>query len=158
MPIWLLRYLPHILGLLGLIAGLWWFGHSRYEAGQADVRAEWDAAIVVAQIEADKKEAADAEVAKAMQDELVRRGGLLDAATARGRTLAGRLRNYQASRCLPQAADPAAGPAPAPGVPGDPAGPGTAVELALDNHLSACERDAERLSGWQRWWGEVGAN
>ena len=151
MPIWLLRYLPHLLGLLGLIAGIWWFGHSRYEAGQADVRAEWDAAIVVAQIEADKKEAADAEVAKAMQDELVRRGGLLDAATARGRTLAGRLRNYQASRCLPQAADPAALVDP----PAGGAASSGAIEQATGEYFAASARDSERLAAWQEWWARV---
>jgi hypothetical protein len=30
---------------LALIAGGWYYGHTRYEAGQADVKAEWNASV-----------------------------------------------------------------------------------------------------------------
>jgi hypothetical protein len=151
MPPILLRYLPHLLGLIGLIAGLWWFGHSRYEAGQEVVRAEWNAAIIAAQIEADKKEAEYAAAAKAMQDELVRVGGSLDAATARGRTLSARLSEALRRPCLPQAPGAAPGAGGAPGESGD----GGEIERALGGHLEACARDAERLGSWQSWWKQV---
>ena len=148
----LLKYWPHLLGLLGLIAGLWWFGNTRYEAGQADVRAEWDRAIIIAQEQADKKEAADAAIAKAMQDELTRVGGSLDAATARGRTLAARLSEALRRACVPET------PGAAPGAddPTGESGDGGAIERALGSHVEACARDAERLGSWQEWWKEVG--
>ena len=77
-------------------------------------------------------------------------------ADARGRDLARRLRHASRAACagsgaVPGAAAAAGQPAQPAGEPGD----GDAVEIATAEHLSACERDATRLAGWQEWWAGV---
>ena len=148
----MVKYLPHIISLVGLVLGLWWFGHSRYEAGQNDVQAKWDRAIVVAQIEAKRKEDEDAAATKALQDELVRVGGSLDAATARGRILANRLSAALSRPCLSQAPSTTSSTTNSTGVSDDSRG----IEQAFGRHIEACARDAVKVDGWQMWWKEVG--
>lgn len=39
------RVPPAVWIAAALVAGGWWYGHTRYEAGQADVQAKWDSDI-----------------------------------------------------------------------------------------------------------------
>jgi len=162
MPIWLIKYLPHLLGI-GAVVALGWFAYNwAYERGEAtgraEVQAEWDAENeeiarqrALQEATARAKEEADRKAAEEIQDALQEK---LDSADARARDLARRLRQYQARACastVPQDAGSAPLVDPAAGVPED---GGTAGQL-LEEHLAACARDAERLSGWQDWWKRV---
>jgi hypothetical protein len=132
-----------------------WFGFSYAyrtgrDAGSAAVRADWSADIAKSE-----KAAREALVAAqaAYRADIARREGVerdlqakLGSADRRGRDLAGRLRTQACP--LPGAShDTAAVPDGATGESSD-AGE---VEAALADHLAACERDAERLGGLQRW-------
>lgn len=131
-----------------------WFGfltayRSGHEAGSAAVRADWSADIAKSEKAAREALAAAHEAYKA---DIARREGVerdlqakLGAADRRGRDLAGRLRSQVCS--LPGAG--AATPVPD-GAAGESSDAGE-VDAALAAHLAACERDAERLGGLQRW-------
>jgi hypothetical protein len=159
MPPFLLKFLfkfwPHLIVVALLAGGAWALHHHGVKAGRAEVQIQWAAAIAKATVEAVKKEEADAEHAKKLQDELVKKDGLLAAATADGRSLAERLRNAQARACLPPAAGPAGGLGSAPGEPADGLPAQSAVDAAVEDHFAACARDAERLLGFQQWWKAV---
>lgn len=125
-----------------------WFGYraahrAGYEAGTATVRAEWHA---------DRARAAEA-ATEALQAAYEKREEVerdleskLDAADRRGADLARRLRTQACP--VPAASHDTTGSAD--GATGEPSDAG-AVGAALAAHLSACERDAERLGGLQRW-------
>jgi len=129
-----------------------WFGFSYAyrtgrDAGSAAVRADWSADIAKSEKAAREALAAAHEAYKA---DIARREGVerdlqakLGAADRRGRDLAGRLRSQACP--LPGAATPV--PDGAAGESGDTG----EVDAALAAHLAACERDAERLGGLQRW-------
>ena len=131
-----------------------WFGFSYAyrtgrDAGFAAVSADWSAAI--AKSEKAAREALAAAQA-AYRADISRREGVerdlqakLGAADRRGRDLARRLRSQACP--LPGAGAAASVPDDATGESGD-AGE---VGEALASHLAACERDAERLGGLQRW-------
>lgn len=163
MPVWLLKYLPHLIVAAIVATAVWSFSNARYSAGEAagaaQVRAEWDAekraiAAENARLEEEKvaKEKSDQAAAKEIQDALQQK---LDSADSRARDLARRLSVYQArdrQRGLPADAGPASGPDSAAGEPGSDGAIGQATEEAF----GACARDAERLAGWQEWWARVG--
>ena len=162
MPAILLRYLPHLLGALAVVGLLSWGAYSLYShgeaAGRAIVQKQWDDATselarqrALQDAETRAKMERDSRIAKEIQDALQQK---LDSADARGRDLARRLLDYQARIAalqLSRPADPATGADGTPGVPED----GGAVGQALEEHLAACGRDAERLAGWQEWWARV---
>jgi len=130
-----------------------WFGfltayRSGHEAGAAAVRADWSEYMVKSEQAATK---ALRKAQAAYEADMRRREGVerdlqakLGAADRRGRDLAGRLRTQA---CPGAAHDTAPVPDGASGESGD-AGE---VGEALAAHLAACERDAERLGGLQRW-------
>lgn len=123
----------------------------RYAAREASA---WQA-LREAAGKAAAKEAADKATAERIEHELQTK---LAAADDRGRDLARRLSIAARAACpgaqpVPGAAGAAAEPAGAAGEPGD----GEAIERATAEHLAACERDAERLGGWQQWWAMVSA-
>jgi len=132
-----------------------WFGflyayRAGRDAGSAAVRADWSADIAKSE-----KAAREALVAAqaAYRADIARREGVereldakLDAATRRGADLARRLRTQACP--LPGAAHDTA-PVPD-GASGESSDAGE-VGAALAAHLAACERDAERLGGLQRW-------
>jgi hypothetical protein len=130
-----------------------WFGfltayRSGHEAGAAAVRADWSEYMVKSEQAATK---ALREAQAAYEADMRRREGVerdlqakLGAADRRGRDLARRLRTQA---CPGAAYDTAPVPDGASGESGD-AGE---VDAALAAHLAACERDAERLEGLQRW-------
>ena len=140
------------VGVALLAAG--WFGfltayRSGHEAGAAAVRADWSEYMVKSE-QAATQALRDAQAA--YQADMRRREGVereldakLDAATRRGADLARRLRSQTCP--LPGAG---AAPVPADGAAGESGNEG-AVDAALAAHLAACERDAERLGGLQRW-------
>lgn len=122
-----------------------------YESGAAAVRAEWGAERLA-------REQAQAEALSAAQtvfrrDLAIREGierelsAKLDVADRRGADLARRLRLAQARPLPPGPGDGPATPAPdgSSGVSSDP----DPVGIALAAHLSACERDATRLTELQ---------
>lgn len=151
------------VAVASLVGGVLYLRHhwiSQGEAsGRADVQARWDIEReeiarqrALQEAEARAKEEADRQAAKEVQDALQEK---LDSADARARDLARRLYDYQARLSalqLSRPADPATGADSPTGVPED----GGAVGQLLEEHLAACARDAERLSGWQDWWGRVG--
>jgi hypothetical protein len=97
---------------------------------------------------AESKAAADRATAERVERELEKR---LADADLRGRDLARRLSDAAragAGRGAVPAAPGAAGPA-------DDAGGDAGRDAALAGVFAACERDAERLTGWQQWWAEV---
>ena len=131
-----------------------WFGFSYAyragrDAGSAAVMADWSADIAKSE-----KAAREALLAahEAYRADIARREGVerdlqakLGAADRRGRDLAGRLR----SQACPLSSAGAATPVPD-GAAGESGDTGE-VDAALAAHLAACERDAERLGGLQRW-------
>ncbi len=130
-----------------------WFGfltayRSGHEAGAAVVRADWSEYMVKSEQAATK---ALREAQAAYEADMRRREGVereldakLDAATRRGADLARRLR----TQACPGATHDTA-PVPD-GASGESSDAGE-VDAALAAHLAACERDAERLGGLQRW-------
>ena len=148
--------------LIALSSGVLYYGHTQRvkgeAAGRAEVQARWDHSEAEKAAESARlaataraKEDADKQSAKRIQDALQQK---LDFADSRARDLARRLSAYQARSgqpSLPQApgsapvADPPAGVSPGSG----------AVEQAAESAFGACARDAERLAGWQEWWGAV---
>lgn len=153
----LLRYLPHLAVFAALAGGVLFYGHTRYDAGQASVQTKWDAAIVEAERAARETEERHDAIAKELQDALTEKGGRLDAAESSARSLADRLRSAQARRCVP----PAAGATPGAADPGresaDGGGAGARIDEAVADHFAACSRDAARLDGWREWWGAIQA-
>ena len=124
---------------------------ARYAAREASA---WQA-LREAEGKAKAKEAIDRATAERIENELQTK---LAAADARGRDLARRLLDATRKTCpglgaVPGPAGTAGQSAQAAGEPGD----GEAIERATAAHLTACERDAERLAGWQAWWAEVSA-
>ena len=138
-----------------IVAGFLGYRHAHqtgYEAGSAAVRAEWGTARAKASDAATEalRAAHAAYMADIQRREAVQRelDAKLDAATRRGADLARRLRSQTCPLPAAPGAGAAAGPADdAAGEPGDPA----EVGAALAEHLSACERDAERLGELQQW-------
>ena len=139
------------VGVALLAAG--WFGfltayRSGHEAGAAAVRADWSEYMVKSEQAATK---ALRKAQAAYEADMRRREGVereldakLDAANRRGADLARRLRTQA---CPLPGHDTTAPVDGASGVPSDEG----AVDAALTAHLAACERDAERLGGLQRW-------
>lgn len=160
-----------LLGTAGIALALagagWWLRHTGYvdgeAAGAAEVRQAWDRDIAARQAatEALRRAAAAREVEQARiareQETALREQ--IQIADARGRDLARRLSAAYAAnareRSLPGPADPAPGADAAGGVPGDGGAARRAVDVALEEHLAACARDAERLEGWRQWWEAV---
>ena len=140
------------VGVALLAAG--WFGFLTayrfgHEAGAAAVRADWSEYMVKSEQAATQ---ALREAQAAYQADMRRREGVereldakLDAATRRGADLARRLRSQTCP--MPGAGAASSEADDAAGKPADPA----EVGEALAAHLAACERDAERLGGLQRW-------
>ncbi len=131
-----------------------WFGfqyayRTGRDAGSAAVRADWSADIAKSEKAAREALAAAHEAYRA---DIARREGVerdlqakLGAADRRGRDLAGRLR----SQACPLSSAGAATTVPD-GAARESGDTGE-VDAALAAHLAACERDAERLGGLQRW-------
>lgn len=152
--------------LLALVAGVLFLRNHWISLGEASGRAEVQATLdhtleeiarqsALQEATARAKEEADRQAALEIQNEL--ESSLRDV-TERADSLARRLRDYQSrdrARRLSEAAAAASGAGSAPGESSDSGEAGTAVDLALEAHLGACARDAERLAGWQEWWGRV---
>lgn len=150
-------------GLALLLAGgLWWVHHRGYQAGweaaSAQIRSEW--AADTDRREKARQRALDAsaellrrqrEITQDVEQNLTAR---LAAADARGRDLAGRLRDaLGAARTCP--VSPAGGStSPTDGAGGEPGNQGE-IGAALADHLAACERDAQRLTDLQDWVSRV---
>jgi hypothetical protein len=147
--------------LVAVATGLWGIhrhGHTTgYEAGSAAIVAAWNADNTLrekARLRA--KEAADVllneqrKITQELEQNLTAR---LDAADARGRDLARRLRDaLTAGTCpLPQPGN-AAGSADGAGE--EPDNQAT-LGAALADHLAACEHDAQRLTDLQTWVGRI---
>lgn len=144
-----------------LLAGGIWYGHSRYNAGQADVQALWDAdkaaatqALLAAASRADDIRRADAAISERITHELQTR---TVAADARNADLARRLRDYEKRACDRTVS----GTAPAStGIDAAPAEPASdsGIGAAVGNVTGACRNDADRLAAWIAWWRGVAAN
>lgn len=152
-----------LAGLAALLGLLWWFGHSRYTAGEAagraQVQADWDAAVkvaraAVAKAEAAKaqKEAADRKAAQEVDNGLREK---LAGAEALARDTARRLQDARAraGRCSVPGTAASAGVAEAPS--GEPAD-GAALDRADEDHHAACARDAATVNAWYDWCDRVG--
>jgi len=150
--------------LVAVAAGLWGIhrhGYTTgYEAGSAAIVAAWEADNTLrekARLRA--KEAADVllntqrKITQELEQNLTAR---LDAADARGRDLARRLRDaLTAGTCpLPQPGDATSQ---ADGASEEPDNQAT-LGAALADHLAACESDAQRLTDLQTWVGRINRN
>lgn len=140
---------------VALLGGGWLLHHQAFRAGwdggRATTLAEWhsDAARreALRLSELERLQRAAQEVERGLTEELA-------AADARGRDLAGRLRDAlaPARTCSVPAAPSAASP------PDGVAGKSrdqAELGAALASHLAACERDAERLGKLQDWTRQV---
>ncbi len=144
-----------------LLAGGLLYGHSRYNAGQADVQALWDADkavatqdLLAAASRADDIRRADAAISEQVQHDLQTRAL---AADARNADLTRRLRDYEKRACdraVSYPTSPPAGTTPAGPEPGSDRG----IAAATATVVSACESDSSRLLGWQDFWRGVEAN
>lgn len=166
MSLLLLKYWKQIAVVAALLGVVAWFSHARYAAGEAAgstrVQKAWDAAdaaslaaYAAAAASAARKQEADRKAAQEVEDAMQAR---LAASDANGRTLAGRLSDYQHSLARCRAAPAAAGAAPvADGSAGESSHSG-AVDAAVAEHFAACGADALRLAGWQEWWKSVSSS
>ena len=125
--------------------GTWYYGHTRYNAGQDDIRAEVAEQVAIATAETARIDAERVKLSERIEHDLQPK---IAAADANARSLARRLREYAGSRPVSTAPDSAAEPSDAPGEPGD----GDPVERATEQHFAACARDSERLAAWQEWY------
>ena len=128
-----------------IVIGGWYYGHTRYNAGQDDIRAEVAEQVAKATAETTRIEAERVKLSERIEHDLQPK---IAAADANARSLARRLREYAGSRPVSTAPDSAAEPSDAPGEPGD----GDPVERATEQHFAACARDSERLAAWQEWY------
>ncbi len=64
---WIMGRLPVLILFACAFGGVAWFGHLRYNAGQAEVQARWDGRELAIQREADRAKAAEAALAAARQ-------------------------------------------------------------------------------------------
>jgi hypothetical protein len=55
---WVMGRLPVLIALAAIVGGVWWYGNSQYNAGEAAVQARWDAATLKATEDARIKERA----------------------------------------------------------------------------------------------------
>ena len=163
------RLIGAVAVVAAILGGLWFVYGRIHAAGEAegrdavlkawhDANVEEDRQTALLEAKAREKEEADRIAAKRIEDELQSR--LFDA-DKRSSDLARRLREYAArdrQRSLSDAARATAGADGAAGEPGDSGEARTAVDAALEAHLGACARDAERLAGWQSWWQAVNEN
>ena len=144
-----------------LLAGGLLYGHSRYNAGQADVQALWDAdramatqALLAAASRAEDIRRADAAISEQVQHDLQARAATAD---ARNADLARRLREYEKRACdraVSGPASPPAGTTPAAPEPRSDSG----IAAATAAVVSACESDSSLLLGWQDWYRGVAGN
>lgn len=147
--------------LVVLLAGVGWYGHVRYNAGQADVQARWDAdkavatkALLDAASRADDIRRADAAISEQVQHDLETRAL---AADARNADLTRRLRDYETRACRGTVSEPsrtASGASAATPEPGSDRG----IAEATAAVVSACESDASVLIGWQDWYRGVASH
>lgn len=56
------RLIAYIVVVAALIGGLWWFGHSRFSAGEAKTQAAWDKSLEAGRAEVDRLKTAAAKV------------------------------------------------------------------------------------------------
>lgn len=147
----LYRYLGGILILALVVGGIYFKGRSD---GKEVVQAELDAQRATWQQQFDKQSADTARIEE-QRDQLTWRienelQPKLAAVTAGADDLAGKLRQYTRRRvcAVSEAAGSTAVPDSAGRVPSD----SDPVEAALGDHIAACARDAERLTGWQEFY------
>ena len=140
-----MKLYAYAIGAVGLVAAVWYYGHTRYNAGQDDIRAEVAEQVAVATAKTARIDAERVKLSERIEHDLQPK---LAAADANARSLARRLREYARSRPVPKAPGPTAESAEAPGEPGD----GDPVERATEQHFAACARDSERLAAWQEWY------
>ena len=140
-----MKLYAYAIGAAGLVAAVWYYGHTRYNAGQDDMRAEVAEQVAKATAETASIDAERVKLSERIEHDLQPK---IAAADANARSLARRLREYASRSSLPQAPGSTAEPAEAPGEPGD----GDPVERATEQHFAACARDSERLAAWQEWY------
>lgn len=116
-----LKGLPwQLYAFLALVAACWWYGHVRYEAGQASVQAAWDAATAEARdkAKAREKEWGDAVYKLSYEWETWRIGYEAETTRTIDALRSGAIRVRPRLQCsVPQASGPAAvhdGPTPGP--------------------------------------------
>ena len=128
-----------------IVIGGWYYGHTRYNAGQDDIRAGVAEQVAAATAETARIEAERVKLSERIEDELQPK---LAAADASARDTARKLRIATSSCPLPKAAGTAADPSASPGEPGD----AEAIGQATERFFAAAARDAERLAAWQEWY------
>ena len=145
-----MKLYAYAIGAAGLVAAVWYYGHTRYNAGQDDMRAEVAEQVAKATAETASIDAERVKLSERIEHDLQPK---IAAADANARSLARRLREYASRSSLPQAPGSTAEPTEAPGEPAD----GGEIERAAEDHFAACARDSERLNGWIEWYGKVSA-
>lgn len=142
--------------IIGLLAAGWWYGHMRYNAGEADVQAKWDKAV-------EKQRQADATI-KPKQDAVTVRVETkyvdrIKVVREKGATIIKEVPRYVSStdcpltpgwRVLHDAA--AAGELPSPAAVADAAAvpAATAAETVAGNY-GTCHETEQRLISLQEW-------
>ena len=140
-----MKLYAYAIGAAGLVAAVWYYGHTRYNAGQDDIRAEVAEQVAKATAETVRIETERDAISRRIESELLPR---IQDADANARDLARRLRIATSRRAVPQATGTAADAATPGGEPAD----GGDIERATEDHFAACARDAERLNGWIEWY------
>ena len=144
-----MKLYAYAIGAAGLVAAVWYYGHTRYNAGQDDIRAEVAEQVAIATAKTARIDAERVKLSERIEHDLQPR---LAAADASARDTARKLRIATARSCpLPKAADSTADPSAAPGEPGD----AEAIGQATERYFAAAARDAERLAAWQEWYREL---
>jgi hypothetical protein len=155
------RAVPYLIVLALLIGGVVYYGHTRYNAGQANVQARWDAhslkqnAALTQQLTENARLQNERDLIRWQHEKAVREKL---AADNRSADLARRLREYYASdahRAMSSLAESAASTAGAAGTGSGADDAGDGVDLAIQGVLTACKRDSIRLNGWQQWYESV---
>lgn len=148
--------------VMALLAGGWWYGHLRYNAGQADTQAEWDKAVAA-------QKAADAAV-KPKQEAITERVvtkyvDRIKVVREKGKTIIQEVPRYVTSADCPLTGGfrvfhdaAAAGEVPDPATIADAAPvPATVAASTIASNYGTCHETAATLIALQEWVKEQAA-
>lgn len=147
------RAAPYLIALAVLVGGVFFYGHTRFNAGQEQVQAKWDADKAERQAVLDRavadKVRIEAEWKRKEKESVDAIQKKLAAVTARADDLDGRLRRfYSRPRALSETAAPATGSDGASPVGSGQSEADARVGAAVDDFSKQCEVDGIWLNYW----------
>ena len=155
MPALLLRYLPHIVAVVALIGAIWWYGHSRDQAGYRRAQAEMSEAVRKAEEATRAAEAKAQQITEAKdrewQTERNNLHGRLTDLLARPAPAIRLCKPAASSREVPASANPAGQPDGTAAERGPTLQAGENIRGPLILYGGDCERTRVQLNALQAW-------